>query len=177
MSIINNQNTDKFKVVISNIPVPSTRTTNVDMAVFNNYVRSVTLPDYNVEVVPIDFRSASIKTPASRLNNDLAPVTLDFICDEDVENYISFFEWMLEIRAGNPTKGETTTRESTIKNLTVLINDNQDRPAVKFVIKDLLLVSLSSLSMIYGASEQSLYTASFQYNTIDIERIDTERNN
>ena len=177
MSILNQGNTDKFETVFSNIPVPSTRNDKLDLSVINNYVRMITLPDYNVEVVFSDLKQVAIKNPIARFNNDMSPVTVEFTCDEDLDNYIAFFEWMREMRLGNALKDESTLRESTIKSLDVLIKDNQDRNGHKFVIKDLILNNLSSINLAFGNSEQMMFTATFVYNTIDIERGTLTRNN
>jgi len=170
MSLINQSNTDKFETIFSNIPVPSTRTKELDLGVVNNFVRMVTLPDFNIEVVMSEFQQISIKNPISRFNNDMSPITIDFTCDEDLDNYTSFFEWMQELRLGNAAQGETTLRESTIKSFMVIAKDNQDRSGVKFIMKDLILINLSSLSLAFGNSEQSTFTATFAYNYFDIER-------
>lgn len=177
MSILNQSNTDKFESVFSNIPVPSTRNDTLDLDVMNNYVRMITLPDYNLEVVFSELMQASIKNPISRFNNDMSPMTIDFTADEDLHNYIAFFEWMRELRLGNALKGEDTIRESTIKTLYILLKDNQDRITSKFVIKDLLLINISSLSLAFGNSEQTSFTATFQFNTMDIERGTATLNN
>lgn len=170
MSILNQANTDKFETIFSNVPVVSTRTDKLNLAVFNNYIRAVTLPDYNIELVFSELLQASIKNPISRFNNDMSPITIDFVCDEDLENYITMFEWMRELRLGNPLKGETTLRESTIKSFIILAKDNQDRNVCKFVIKDLTIINLSSLILAFGNSEQSTFTATLNFNTMDIER-------
>jgi hypothetical protein len=177
MSTINQSNTDKFAVVFSNLPVPSTRNDKFNMDVIDNYVRYITLPDYNVEVVRSEFKEIIHNNPIPKFNNDLSPITIEFTADEDMENYISFFEWMREIRLGNPLKGETTLRESTIKSLDIIIKDNQDRKTSKMVIKDLLLINISSLNLAFGNSEQNMFTCTFQYHTFDIERFITTRNN
>lgn len=170
MSILNQSNTDKFETIFSNLPVPTSRTDKFDLSVLNNYVRMVTLPDFNLEMVFSEYMQTQIKNPISRFNSDMSPITIDFTCDEDLENYISLFEWYRELRLGNPLKDETTLRESSIKSFIVNMKDNQDRNVCKFVMKDLILMNLSSLSLAFGNSEQSTFTGTFVFNTIDIER-------
>lgn len=170
MSVVNQANTDKFTTNFSNVPVPTSRSEKLNLSVFDNYVRMVTLPDFNIELVFSDLMQTSVKNPISRFNNDISPVTVDFTCDEDLENYISLFEWMQELRLGNPLAGESTLRESTIKSFIVTIKDNQDRSGCKFIMKDLIIINLSSLSLAFGSSEQSVFTATFSYNYMDIER-------
>ena len=177
MSILNQSNTDKFQTVFSNLPVPSTRNDQPDLRIINNYVRMITLPDYNIEIIPSDLMQSSIKNPISRFNNDISPITIDFTVDEDFDNYQTIFEWMVELRLGNPLKGETTLRESTIKSLQIIFKDNQDRTGPKMILKDLFPINLSSINLAFGNSEQSIFTVTFNYSTIDIERGTLVRNN
>ena len=170
MSVLNSNNTDKFEAVFSNIPVPSTRTDKLDIRLIDNFVRNITLPDYNVEVIYSDLMNAQINNPISRFNNDNSPVTIEFTVDEDMENYLTFFEWITQIRLGNPCKGETTLRASTIKSLNVIMKDNEDRKGAKMVLTDLIIISLSSLNLAFGNSEQNTFTVTLNFNTFNIER-------
>jgi hypothetical protein len=170
MSIINQSNIDKFEAVFSNIPVPATRTDKFDIRLIDNFIRNVTLPDYNVEVVFSDLMNTQTNNPISRFNNDNSPVTIEFTVDEDMENYLAFFEWITQLRLGNPCKGESTTRNSTIKTLYVIMKDNEDRKGAKIVLTDLLIISLSSLNLAFGNSEQSTFNVTLNFKTFDIER-------
>lgn len=177
MSKLNNLNTDKFRAIFSNIPVPSTRLDKLEMGVFDNFVRTVTLPDITIETVQSEFKQITIKNPISKFNNDLSPISIDLVCDEDMENYRTLFEWMQELRLGNALQNESTLRESTIKSLRIILKDNQDRSGPTFVLNDLLLVNLSALNLVFGSSEQTIFTATFQCNYYTIERSTTNKNN
>ena len=176
MSIINIQNTDKFEVVFSNIPVPKGES-DVDMRWFNNFVRVVTLPDYSIELLTSDFMNSSYKTPISRANNDLAPLTIEFNADEDLFNYIAFFKWLKTLRCGGEIKGASSSRGAFINAITIVMNDNQNRATTRINLTDVYLVSISSLNLVFGESEQTIFTVTFQMTDWDIEKVDTIRNN
>ena len=85
MSKINNANSDKFNIVFSDIPVPQDRTTPLSIEPFNNYVKSVTLPDYSIEMDQSNFQGSVNRYPVSKFNADLSQLTIDFFVDEDLE--------------------------------------------------------------------------------------------
>lgn len=177
MSKLNNSNTDKFEIVFSNIPVPADRTDALDMAIFDNYVRNVALPDYNIEILPSEFMNQTMRSPISRANNDLAPLTIEFQADEDLDNYVAFFEWIKQLRCGEPLKGEDTLKGSVIASIDILLNDNQNRKGHRVSIKNAIIVNLSSLNMAFGQSEQTIFNVTLQYEDFSVVRSTTTRNN
>jgi len=177
MSVVNNANSDKFKVVFSNMPFYSGRIDKPPMAVFDNYVKSLSMPDYNLEVVKSAFFGAQVNQPSSQANNDLTPLIIDFFVDEDVENYATFYEWMREVRCGKPTDGDNSLGESHINTIFLTYNDNENRSGPRFSFNNCYLINLSSLQLNFGNSEQLTYTCTFAYDTWDVVRPDTIRNN
>jgi len=177
MSKVNNANTDKFKVVFSNMPFSSGRMDKPPMAVFDNYVKSVSMPDYNLELVNSQFFGITVKQPASQANNDLTPLIIDFFVDEDVENYATFYEWIREVRCGNPTDGKGDLGESLINSIYVIYNDNENRAGPRFSFNNCYLINLSSLQLNFGTSEQLVFSCTFTYDLWDVTRPDTIRNN
>jgi hypothetical protein len=114
MSKINTFHNDKFSVVYSNIPRPSDSADKLNISILNNFTKTVTLPDYNIEVIDSFFGTTRRIHPSTKLNTDLTQLTIDFILDEDLENYFAFYDWMREIKTGKKTKGDMKLHESTI---------------------------------------------------------------
>lgn len=177
MSTINRLATDKFKVVFSNIPLPQSRTTPLNIGVMNNFVRSVTLPDYNIEIQKADFGNFSRPHPMTKINNELTQLQLEMIVDEDMENYYAIYEWMREIKSGRPTQGHTTLHESTISDIIIQLLDNEDREKSRLKFQGCILASLSSLTMTYGSSEQVVFTMTLTYSDFTLERSSNVTNN
>ena len=177
MSKINNANSDKFKMVFSNIPIPATRTRPPDLEVFNNYVKSVTLPDYSLETLESRFQGATVRYPSSQFNDNLSQITIEFFVDEDMENYKAFFDWIDQIRRGCNAKGESTLLDSNIKQMKVLVLDNENRRTNTLTFKDCWLLSMSALSLIFGSSEQLQFSCTFSFDVFEIESTTETLNN
>lgn len=177
MSIVNQANTNNFKIVFSNIPVPSTRTSKLDMQVMNNYVRSVTLPDFSIELLESPFMNTVQRVPVSRYNSDLSPLTIEFKADEDLENYLAFFDWISELRCNNSTSESNPTYRQTIDIITVIMRDNENRNNAQLRFKDNLIINLSSLNLQFGVSEPMIFSVTLQFNTWEIVRTDATLNN
>lgn len=177
MSIVNQANTNKFKTIFSNIPVPTGRTDVVDMGIFNNYVKNVTLPDYSVELVNSDFLGEVRKTPSTRVQAELSPLTIEFVADEDYDNWATCFEWLREMRCGNSSSPSQPLHSYNIKQIYIQMRDNQNRSGLKFVFNGVILINLSSLNLVFGSSEQVVFSCTYQYSSFDIIRGTTILNN
>lgn len=177
MSKVNNANSEKFRVIFSNIPVPTTRKTKLDLEVFNNYVKSITLPDYSLEMAESKYLGATVRYPSSQYNDNLSQLTIEFFVDEDFENFKAFFDWIDQIRRGCATKGETDTLKSNIKMINVLVNDNENRKTNTLTFTNCWLISMSSLSLIFGSSEELQFSCTFVFDTLDITPTDQTLNN
>jgi hypothetical protein len=177
MSIVNKFNTDKWKVTFSNFPIPETRTTKLDLSVFNNYVKTISLPDFSIEALPDNFGGYSINHSVSKFNNNLNALTIEFAVDEDMENYMAFYEWYRELREGRPTKNSKTLHQSCISDILVQFLDNQGRSGVILKFSECMLSNSSSLNLIYGSSDYVPFSVTFVYNKIQLIKSTTIKNN
>lgn len=168
MSQINTFNSENFGVVFSNIPIPTTSTTKIKPGVLNNYVRGVTLPDYNLEVTPSNFGRRQRSQPVSRINNELTQLTIDFAVDEDLDNYYALVNWIVEIRNGRPTKHDQYLHDSTIKSIIIIAKDNQKRDRQLFTFKDCMLVNISALTLRHGSSQEVEFSCTFTYYDFEL---------
>jgi len=169
MSTVNQANSDRFKAVFSNIPMPDTRTTRIDMEIFNNFVRSITLPDSSIELTQSEFMNIVRRYPISKYNNDLSQLTIEFFADEDLSNYKAFFDWMKLLRygCGNNADGRASS-DTVIDVISVIMLDNQSRKTNTLTFDRCFLVSLSSLSLVFGSSEELQFSCTFAFDDFNI---------
>lgn len=154
MSDVNTLKSNSWRYYFSNFP--SVYEEVVDVSYFNNFVRSVTLPEFSVNY--IESTVGAYTTPhAINMLNDYNPnITIEFQVNENMYNYSKFFNYFLDLKTGRISKNETHFIEHTIKYLRVELLDNQQQMGsssftIEFV--NCHLVSLSSLSLGYGSSD------------------------
>jgi hypothetical protein len=177
MSLRNTFHSDNFQVIFSNIPQPIEDTEKIKIGVLNNYVKMVTLPDYNLETIKSDFFNMSRSNPSSRYNSELSQLTIEFKLDEDMDNYFCLHKWMNELRKGNPTKDNTLLHESNISSIQFILKDNQKRNRKIMTFKECVLISLGSLPLEFGTAQEVLFTTTFEYHDFIMEKSDVIANN
>lgn len=177
MSTINKFNSDKWKVIFSNFPTPSTRTTKLDLSLFNNNVKTISLPDFNLEYTQLPFGGYSENHSVNKLNNNLNALTIEFLVDEDLENYFAFYDWYDEIRNGRATKNNSYIHRSVIGEILVQFLDNQNRKGTLLRFSECVISNVSSLNLIYGSSDYVPFTVTFLYNKHSLTKSDTIKNN
>lgn len=162
---------DKWVLTFSNVP-------NIDdlneMKYFQNYIKSLVLPDYNVGNIPsIGPFGIQINHPQAGMkrNTDLSQLQVEFKVSEDFRNYLHFFNWMRELRYGTLEGGayEGWIRKFNIKRAVLSVLDNQKRTVANITFTELFLLSLSSLQMVMGSSDEVTFTCNFQYEEINYE--------
>jgi hypothetical protein len=169
-SFPNTFHNDKWVVTFSNIPTVSDLS---DMRYYDNYIKSVNLPEYTMGEIlsdgPMGFR---IRHPLGGMkkNMDLNPLNIEFKLSEDLFNYYNLFEWMKQLKYGeiDPNHNDFF-RKYSIKTIVLSILDNQKRPVVNFKFTEALLTAISPLSLVMGASEELTFTCTFTYEEIEYE--------
>ena len=177
MSVTNTANSDKYRTVFSNVPVPESRTRKLDMEVFTSYVKSIVLPDISIQTTEVSIGNTIVNTPVQKYNTELGQMTIEFFADEDLENYKAWFDWLYAIRKGCPTVGAGNIQESIIHQIQVLMLDNEDRMTNKMVFSKCWLLSLSPLTMNFGSSDELLYACTFQFDKFEIIETEETLNN
>jgi len=177
MSTTNAANSDKYNLIISNMPIPSTRTTKLDFEVFHSYVKSIILPDYSVEVQDSSYGNVIQKNVVQKSNADLGQMTVEFVVDEDFENYKAFFDWITLLRDGCPAAGKTSLIDSDIFQIRVNVLDNENRKTNTLIFRKCILISLSSLTVAFGSSDELVFSTTFVFDTFDIEKSTLVLNN
>jgi len=162
---------DKWVLTFSNIP-------NVgdldDMKYFQNYIKSLVIPDYNVgNIASIGPFGIQVNHPQAgqKRNTDLSQLQIEFKVSEDFRNYMILFDWMRELRYGEPEGGnfKDWIRKFYIKKAVLSLLDNQKRPVANVIFTKLFLLNLSSLQLTMGASDEVSFTCNFIYEEISRE--------
>ena len=168
MAFPNTFHGDKFQVLFSNIPtLPSTK----DIRIYESFVKTVLIPDYNLEEIYSDIMGFRIRHPDGgfKANYNLSNLLVEFKVSEDMLNYIYLFEWMRSMKYGEVNHFENakeTFRKNGIDSLVVSILDNQKREIAQWRFTNCFIVSLSSLQLEMGVSEEVTFGVNFSYEEI-----------
>jgi len=167
MATINTYHNSKWKLLFSNIP---TIEVNRDInSIYENFIKSITIPDYNIENIFVDFKGTRKRQPISRYNDNLTPIMLEFKLNEDLSNYLNFVEYLQQMRYGQPST--EFIKDNTIKSLNVIFLDNQKRDTYKIYFTNCFIESLSSLPLNMGDDSDITFTVTMTYDEMKFERI------
>lgn len=167
---INTSNGNKWRAVFSNIPYYDNKFDVIGkkpMAIFDNYVRNVILPDMSIEYVESNFGPRRRLYPSNHQNTQLNSVSVEFACDENMFNYYSLYSYWKNLKNNTYMKGEDTLHNSVIGSLDILFFDNEQRVTSKFRLTELFMENLSSLSLVYGSSDELIFTVTFFYDDLE----------
>lgn len=156
---------DKWQCNFSNIPTINDVS---EMKYFDNYVKTLTFPDYNMGEIFSDFRGFRIRHPAEpRPNIDLSQIQIEFKLSEDMKNYLYCFEWMRRLKHGElPETYTDLFRKYTVKKINVTAMDNKKRPIAIWTFSEAFLLSISSLPLTTGTSDEITFTVNMSYQEI-----------
>jgi hypothetical protein len=177
MSTINEFNSSRWSLTLSNIPTTKSEVGKINPSVFENFVKTCTLPDYNLDIQESNFKNTIRKYPNSRYNNELSQITLEFFVDEDLDNYYAMRTWITELRKYNSMKNEDSLVDSSIKTIILTLKDNENRPRKYIKFHDCFLINLSALTLNYGSDSNVTFTCTFVYNDNTVEKADILTNN
>lgn len=170
MAFPNTFHSGLWKLTFSNIPTVSD---NKEMRFFDNYVKSIILPDYNIIESYSDLKGERIRHPMSRVNEELSPIQIEFKLSEAGTNYYRLLEWMLGLRYKGQNLSNEVLRKNYIERINIMMLDNQKRHVATVYYTNAFLLNLSSISLDSGSDEEIIFTGNFSYeemkfNTIDI---------
>ena len=161
MGYPNTAHSGGWKVIFSNLPLlPKT----TDMKLFEGYIKSVILPDYNLEEYQSGFKGETTRYPISRVNENLSQFQIDFILSEDKMNYFYLLQWMMSKRYGQTLEN--------INRITIELLDNQRRTIGKMHYTEASLVFLSSIPLDSGVDDEITLTTNFSYEEVCFETVD-----
>lgn len=162
---------DKWQISFSNLPtIGSVR----DMRIYDNFVKTITFPDYSMGEIHSDIKGFRIRHPLGgvKANEDLAQLQIEFKLSEDMVNYINLFEWIQGLKYGrveNFASEEEFFRKNTIKSINLNLMDNQKRTIAVWRFTEAFLLNIGSLSLDQGVSEEVTFSCSFSYEEIFYE--------
>jgi len=162
----NTFHSDRWTATFSNIPGLNNLK---EMQYFDNFVKSVVIPDYNAVEIFSDWNGFRVRHPTPKRNEDLSQIQFEFKLAENLRNYFAFFNWMRNIKYGNMTTDDELFRKFTIKTIGLNILDNQKREVSRLIFTQCFLLTLSSLSLSTGESEEISFTANFSYEEVNYE--------
>jgi hypothetical protein len=159
MSLPNNQQADKWKVTFSNIP---TVTELKDMRLYDYYVRSCVLPDYNCPFDYDNFMKGQYVRPITKANQDLTQLQIEFKVSENWTNYTNLIEFIQRSRYGQ-NLDVNFIKDNVVDRINVVMLDNEKRENKIIYFTKAFLTNVSSLSLIYGSSDEASFTTNWIY--------------
>jgi len=158
---------DKWRMTFSNIPGQAV----TQMKYYDNYIKSLTFPDYNLAEFKSDFKGFTIRHPVGPMvNNDLSQIQIEFKLSEDMFNYLNLFHYMQQLRYGQiDVDHDDFFRKYTVKKLNIEMLDNQKRVVSRVHFTQLFLLSLSSFSLTQGSSDEMTFTTNWSYEEIGFD--------
>lgn len=139
-----------------------------DLKYYNNMVKSITVPDYNLSLYQDSFQSIEVSHPVSKINDNMSTLMVTFKVSEDLLNYINLINYIRELRYGdiNIDKSNLISKYNVIS-IDLSILDNQKRIIAVIGFKNAFCTSVSSLNFSFGDSEQLEFTTNWSFRTIE----------
>ena len=163
-------NSDAWSINISNMP--SVDQGKIDVhKLYNLYVKSISVPNIDFEVIHSDLRESSSFHPIGRANVDLPNLSLEFKCDEDLENYYNLYEWMQALKYGKEVIDSDTAKGTNIKSIDIVFLDNENRKRGFFRFTNAYITSLGSLNLTQGSSEEVTFAMTLNYEEIKLVKV------
>ncbi len=169
MQQLNTLHQSNWKMTFSNLPTinPS------DMYYYDNFVKSVTLPNYDLVEVQSYIQNVMLRHPVTKPNTDLPQLQVTFRTTEDFQNYYKLMLWSMQIKYGQPKSDyEGFIRSYTIKAINLHLLDNEKRERCITTFSNAFMSSISSIGLEQGSDQETLFTASFTYEEITSKIID-----
>lgn len=169
---INAFHASNFEVVISNIP---TLTDPSDMFMYHNFIRSVSLPGYQLTTYDSTWTKENYINPLSRANNDLGDLSITFKVNEYMMNYFLMAKYITMTRYGeNNNKGvDPRIKENVIKSICINMLDNQKNVLGTVEYNKLWPSTITGLELDYTNSSEVEFTVAFKFQEL-FYRLKTE---
>ena len=141
------------------------------------FSNSARIPELNLELTTQASYLKNIDVPGERLT--YGDFTLRFLVDENMENYLSVYEWLTGLGFPETTKefadiikdsdGQRDPKEAFCDGTLRILNSNY-REVAKVKFKDLFPISLSSLEFDATNTDVQFFTAeaTFKYTIYDL---------
>lgn len=141
----------------------------------NLHLTRFSLPQMQMQSQTVSYRGDTIKLPTKVFNPDDKTLTLEYLVDENWQNYRSLFAWMCGItgtinKATNDEK--TGISPSEYLPLRVYLLDNYKRKIIQFVFNDCWIETFGDIALEQNSSDIVKHSFSFCYKNYEIEDIE-----
>ena len=139
----------------------------------NFFASRVNMPGLTLSAVPVPTPFKALHMAADKL--EYGDLTVTFKVDEDMQNYLEIFDWMVGI--GFPTKFEERKQlakpngDGIFSDGTMIITSSAKNPNMEITFRDLIPTSLTDLDFTTQSSDvdylEATVTFKFLYYTIN----------
>lgn len=173
MSIPNLQHSDKWNIIISNLPGYHPTAGNLDnIQLFELYIKEFVLPDLSLELVQSRFRNYQINHQISQINDNLGDLSLTFKVSEGLLNYYLIYDYIQSMREELNVNNEELFRLNFIKELKLNILDNEKRPKIQYSFINCFITNLTSLTLTQGVDQEMTFTLSIKYEDYSMKKVE-----
>jgi len=170
---INEAQQGKFEIYLSNLPTyESDFIRDIDLRKFNNFVKSVSVPESSVNIQISKTYGGSRLFPAPGFNYDLPEFTITYGLDENMANYWYLFNWIWSNRNARSMNDKTWMVNSKINEATLCFKINNGKITNYIKFDECYISNLSSIDFQYGAYEDMRFTVTFKFNGIRINHFE-----
>lgn len=165
---------DKFKLSFSNIP--SFDGERVETSVFNDYIKTLTVPEMSLGLLTSLFGHTRQIHPNTIGSRELGTVNVEMILDEELYNWWVAYKWLYHTRHGLKTdklslKGEELVRNNCVEVFEVEMLNNDKEPISKLQFNRCFLNNISSVSLEYGNSDVKSIIMTFEVEELSFMRL------
>ena len=130
------------------------------------YGTDVPVPAVNLGEAIANFRTIDVYIPSDKLDFD--PMTITFNVNENLENYLEVFNWMMDLGHPNRDKVDRPDDRDATSDCIITILNNQKNPIYNIVLKDCFPTSLGELALSTAAAEVTICTITLRYSFFEI---------
>ncbi len=143
------------------------------------FVTTLTMPGFNVGEIPVRSLNKLIPVPSNSLDKD--PLTVQFIIDEDMRNWLELYDWMMGMTypesfqqsknwVNDRKQKELSDKSIYYSDLQITILKNSMMPNLKFTFHNAFPTTLDGFDLTIAGSDEPLVASStFTYSHVSIE--------
>ena len=170
-NIINNYNDNQYKLIFNTWPNLTGK--KLDMAVFENNIKSFTIPDINGPMLNTQIGHIKQLHPNPVGYRQLNAFHVTFAVDEKLLNYYAAKCWISGSRVGetksNKIQPDDYLHYNRIETVELQNLDNTEKVVSRMLFKRVFLTNLGSLQLQFGQSNIATFTCTFEYEECDFE--------
>lgn len=132
----------------------------------------IQIPGMTLGEAIVPYGSLDIYVPGDKLVFD--PITITFNVDENLENYIGIYNWMMEL--GHPDRSKAPNRpddRDAVSDAIITILNNQKNPIYNINLVDCFPTSLAELPMNLQAADDVICSLTIRYSYFELVSLRT----